>query len=329
MVEYRVEMMKGVLDGVVSPGAGTARPVSRFHGVALMLVAALGFAVMGIILRGERAIAGPHTAMLWRGVLGLVCILPVALVTGQRLWGGRPGLLALRGFAGAVALLFYFLSIVRVDLGTATALCYLNPIVAAILASRYLGERISVVGWTAIASAWGGVVLMVWPSNDSWATWGGFYGLLSGIFSGVAVFTLRALRREGDPTIPILAIFFAISAVVALPGAWLESPSLGLTSPTWRPLTGIALAATAAQAGLTLAYRHLPTRLGGPVALFVLPLAMGGAWMLYGETPSPRAVAGGVLLFASVVVLARQGEGPGGSEVEPAFVRSVARRAGR
>lgn len=290
-----------------------------------MLVAALGFAVMGIILRGERATAGPHTAMLWRGVLGLLCIVPVGWATGQRLWGGRPGLLALRGFAGAIALLFYFLSIVRVDLGTATALCYLNPIVAAILAARYLGERISVAGWAAIAAAWGGVVLMVWPSGDSWATWGGFYGLLSGIFSGIAVFTLRALRRDGDPTIPILSIFFAISAVVALPGAWLESPTLGLTAATWRPLTGIALAATAAQAGLTLAYRHLPTRLGGPIALFVLPLAMGGAWFLYGETPSPRAVAGGVLLFASVVVLARQGDEPEEAGESGASIRSVAR----
>lgn len=329
MVEYRVVMMKGVLEEGLEGKFLSARPVSRILGVALMLVAALGFAVMGIILRGERAVAGPHTAMLWRGVLGLICIIPVAVATRQSLWGGRPGLLALRGFAGAVALLFYFLSIVRIDLGTATALCYLNPIVAAILASRYLGERISVVGWIAIGSAWSGVVLMVWPSGDSWATWGGFYGLLSGIFSGIAVFTLRALRREGDPTIPILAIFFAISAAVALPGAWWESPSLGLTSSAWRPLTGIALAATAAQAGLTLAYRHLPTRLGGPIALFVLPLAMGGAWILYGETPSPRAVAGGVLLFASVVVLARQGDEPGGADEKRVPVRSDVRPAGR
>ncbi len=273
-----------------------------------MLVAALGFAVMGVILRGEREVAGPHTAMLWRGVLGLLCILPIAILTRQSLWGRRPGLLALRGAAGALALLFYFLSIVRVDLGTATALCYLNPIIAALLASRFLGERIAPTGWAAILAAWGGVLLMVWPAGDTWATMGAFYGLLSGLFSGVAVFSLRALRKDGDATLPILAIFFVVSAIVALPGAWGEGHALGLTAATWRPLAGIALAATAAQSGLTAAYRHLPTRLGGPLALFVLPLAMGGAWVLYGETPSPRAVAGGVLLFAAVVVLARAEE---------------------
>lgn len=266
-----------------------------------MVVSITGFTVMGLILRGARADVGPHTAVVWRNVVGLLLVIPAALLTRRPLLGKNIPMLLLRGAAGAYSLLFFFIAIARLDLGTATALCYTYPVFASILSAIFLREPVTMKGWIAIIAAWIGMAIMVGfrPSIGS----GELYGILSGVLAGVAIHTVRALRKEGESLSAILFSFFLIGCAVALPGAFDESRTLGLGSPATAALVAVGMTATVGQAALTLGYRVLPTRIGSPMAMLVVPLSMAGSWFLYEEVPPAAALVGGAILLASVMFL--------------------------
>ncbi len=280
--------------------AGEAR-TSR--GLAVMLLSVLGFSLMGILFRGGRDAIGPALAMFWRSATGLAVVVPWALRARSPLLGRRRGLLLLRGLAGALALLCFFIAADRIDLGTATALCYTYPFFASFLSAVFLGERVGVGGWAGIALAWAGIAVMAGfrPSFGA----GEVYGIISGVLAGVAVHTVRAMRREGEAVTSILYWFFLVGALVALPLALREDPALGVTGGAIVRLVALGLAATVGQFALTLAYRDLPTRVGSPLSLLVVPLSMVGAYTVSGETPAAGALAGTVILAAGIAMIAR------------------------
>lgn len=272
-------------------------------GMFSMLISIAAFSVMGIAVRGERDLFGPNTAMLWRALVGLAFVLPVAAVTRTSLRGQRPWLLLARGIAGTISLLCFLTAVERTDLGTATALCYTYPVFASVLSALFLGEAMARSGWIAIVIAWVGVAITVGlrPAFGM----GEAYGLISGILAGFAIHAVRALRREGEATLTILAQFFLVSVVIALPGAYFEDVRLGFAAESWRALLIIGASATLGQAALTIAYRDLPTRVGSPLSLAVVPVSMAGVYFCYGEAPAAGALVGTVLLVFAVVHLSR------------------------
>jgi drug/metabolite transporter (DMT)-like permease len=281
--------------------AGAARGVAS--GFAVMLLSIAGFSIMGVLVRGERALFGPNTAMIWRALIGLAIVLPMAAWTRTSLRARRPWLVLLRGLSGAVSLLCFLTAIKLTDLGTATALCYIYPVVASLLSAVFLKETMPRGGWLAILIAWLGVAVMVGyrPSFG----FGELCGLASGILAGVAIHAVRALKREGETTLAILGQFFLISLAVALPGALAEDASLGFRAGAWRPLLVVGASATLGQAALTKAYGVLPTRLGSPLSLLVVPISMIGVYAAYGEAPAHGALLGTVLLAIAVTYLSR------------------------
>lgn len=271
-------------------------------GFTAMAVSVAGFASMGLVMRGARGVIGPSTAMLWRGVIGLAFVLPAAWLSRTSLRGGNALWLWIRGLSGSISLLCFFIAIAHLDLGTATALCYTYPVFASIMSAIHLRERVPFSGWIAISVAWIGIAVMVGYKPHV-----GLYeslGVLSGVLAGVAIHSVRALRREGETLAAILSSFFAISCLIALPGTIMEHSRFGLDMRMIPSLVSVGMLATVGQTALTLAYRHLPTRLGSPLSLVVVPISMFGADKLFGESPAPTAAIGTLILACAVTWLA-------------------------
>lgn len=268
-----------------------------------MMISVIGFSAMGIIYRGARHEIGPMTAVLWRNIVGLLCVLAAMPWLSGSVRGRRRGMLVLRAVSGAVALFFYFLCISSIDLGTATALCYTYPVFASFLSAVFLKEHVSRGGWAAILVAWAAIGIMagIRPA----AGIGEVYGILSGILAGVAIHSLRALRREGEPLAAILFYFFVISGLLSLPLAYREDCALGFHRSHWMALAAIGVSATIGQAALTMGYQALPTHIGSPMSLLVVPLSMAGAYVFHGEPPRSGTVAGTIVLAFAVAYLAR------------------------
>ncbi|HBW47960.1 TPA: hypothetical protein DEF17_08560 [bacterium] len=277
-----------------------------FLGIAYMLVSVLGFSTMGVIYRGIRETAGPGTAMLWRSLVGLIFTFCYAAVVKQSVIGKNSSMLILRGIAGAAALLLFFFSARLIDLGTATALCYIYPFVASLLSMLFLSENVGIRGWIGITTAWLGVAMIV--GFRPGIGLGEVSGFASGILAGIAVHTVRALRKKGESVVAIIFWFFSIGFVMALPFAFIEDCSLGIFSSSLLSLIGIGLAATVGQVSLTRAYKDLPTRYGSPFSLLVVPLSMLGAFLFSSELPSKSALLGTLILSASLILLSNATE---------------------
>jgi S-adenosylmethionine uptake transporter len=77
---------------------------------------------------------------------------------------GRPGLHALRGLTMLGMPAFFVLGAMRMPLDTVMSVFWTAPLVAMLLATRWIGERVSARQWAATAVACAGAVLVVGPS---------------------------------------------------------------------------------------------------------------------------------------------------------------------
>jgi drug/metabolite transporter (DMT)-like permease len=276
-------------------------------GILAILLSVFFFTAQGLLLRGGRIAFGPATAIFWRSLVGLVLVSIAAIVFGLPLLGRRFGLLFQRGFAGSLALLLFFTAVDRIDLGTATALCYTYPIFGTFLSSIILKERLTRGGWLAMIVAWIGIAIAIGFRPAIGA--GEFAGLGAGILSGVAVHSIRALRRAGESVTAILFHFFLYGILISLPGGFAESSRFGLDSGALPILITVGVAATFGQTLITLAYKHVSTRAGASLSLLVVPASIFGAWTLFGERPVAGAVWGALLFGGAIVFLVTREDG--------------------
>lgn len=271
------------------------------NGIKKMLVSVLGFSAMGIIFRSGRDTIGPGTAMLWRSIVGLLLTLSITSINKEELFGKNKVMLILRGIAGASALLFFFASAKMIDLGTATALCYIYPFVATFLSLLYLKEPIGFSGWFSILFAWIGIAVIVGFRPQF--GFGELFGFLSGILAGIAIYTVRVMRRDGVSTVSILFWFFSIGIILSFPFAYYENKSLGFESDNIIKLISIGITATIGQAALTTAYRELPAKIGSPISLLVIPCSMAGAYVFSSEIPSANSLIGSLIFGTALYFL--------------------------
>ena len=96
----------------------------------------------------------------------------------------RPWLIS-RGLFGGVAVAILFYLITRIGIAKATIFTYSYPIWAGLLAPFLLKDRITPGVWAAIAAAFGGLYLIIVPSQGIGAiSWIDLLALSGGLLSG-------------------------------------------------------------------------------------------------------------------------------------------------
>jgi drug/metabolite transporter (DMT)-like permease len=214
--------------------------------------------------------------------------------------------LVARGFFGGVAALLYFVAIASISPGEATLLNNTFPIWAVVLSFFVLRERPTLHLAVALAIASAGVYLVMGGGHATFHLgFGQALAILSAVFGGVAVTTIRALRRTDNA--PTIFFAFAIGGLaVSLPfagGAWPTTPL------PWIAALGMGVVAFGAQLLMTQSYGELSVP---EAALWqqLNPIA-SYAWSLtIGERLTPWTVIGVVLGAAGIVYGAVLGHRP-------------------
>ncbi|GAA0981664.1 putative cystine transporter YijE [Nocardioides aquaticus] len=201
----------------------------------------------------------------------------------------------------------------RVDAGTAAMLIQVSPVLIALLAALFLGERFTGALALGLALAFGGVVLiaLAGPADGDRDVLGVALVLLAAVVYAVSLVLQKPLVRR----LPALQVTWAactVGALVCLPwaGDLLAQVRAAPTSSVWWVVyLGVfptALAFT------TYAYalgRMDASRLGVTTYL-VPPITIVLGLLLLGEAPPALAYAGGVLALVGVAV-ARRGPAAG------------------
>lgn len=188
-------------------------PDPRYKGILFMLLAALGFSVMGGAAKALKESFNAGQLVFYRNATGLFFLLPGLLVKKPVQPGGKPLRLAFRGLMGTLALYTLLYCILHIPLGTAMSYNLTSALFIAVfsyfLFREFHGKQVVL----AVILGFAGMLLIYKPVMH--LPW--YYhlaGLLSGITSAIAYLTVNRLAAYYDPRVIVLSF---LSAGLILP----------------------------------------------------------------------------------------------------------------
>ena len=271
-----------------------------------MVQAAFWFAVMALLVKLAAAGGLPTMQIVLARAVVTLALSTVGLVRAkQPPWGVNNRLLVLRGVFGSGGFICFYAAVIPLPLAEATVIHHISPVLTAVVAALWLGERLERRVLVGMALAFAGVILIAKPtalfgddaaaSNISWS-----YVAVGVAGALLASFAYVSVRKLGETEPPILVVFYfpAISVPVSLPFAIAEWVSPDLRG--WLLLLGVGAATQAAQLALTKGLAR--ERAGKAISVGYLQIAFAMAFgaLLFGQVPGAWSLAGIALVVGSV-----------------------------
>lgn len=268
-------------------------PAHSLRGVALLLTSLFFFAAMDAT---AKHLAQTYSVPLLVWVRYLVhCLLMAAILGPRHGWRlvatNRPGLQLARGLMLVGCTVFVVAALARMPLAETMAVIFTAPLIVAILAGPWLGERLTTGRWLAVLAGLTGVLLMARPGSAIT-----FDGLTCALIAAVCnacyqLFTRQLAGSERTTTLVFYtALVGTLAMSLALPWFWQELPGIPLADAG-------AIASLGALGGvghflLTRAFRHAPASLLSPLTYVQLIWAtlLGAAF--FGEWPDAVSALG-------------------------------------
>ncbi len=198
----------------------------------------------------------------------------------------------------------------RVDAGTAAMLIQVSPVLIALLAALFLGERFTVHLATGLALAFGGVVVIALSTTPS-GTSGDVIGVLLCLVAAVAYSISLILQKPLMGRLPAVQVTWlacTVGAITCLPFTGdlvTQAREAPASSLWWLVYLGVFPTAIAFT---TYAYalKHMSASSLGVTTYLVPPITIVLGLLLLAETPPTMAYAGGVLALVGVAVARRK-----------------------
>lgn len=269
-----------------------------------MLVAALGFAVMGVLVKIGAQKFSAAELVFYRSAFGLIAIW--LYIAFAKLPLSTPCLSKhmSRSLLGFGSLVLFFYAIAHLPLATAITLNYTSPLFLAALMPFLLHEKPKRILLIALLIGFVGVAMLLKPTfeRDSW--FAGLMGLCSGVGASLAYVHVKQLGQLNEPDWRTVFYFTLISTLGA--GLWMLLDDFQALS--WEDgliLGGLGLSATLAQLALTRAYRTGDTLVVASLAYVTVILAsLFGIW-LWDEHLSLNAwLAIGLIIISGIIGIA-------------------------
>lgn len=293
------------------PDGAARQPVERWHGVWWVVLSAAGFGAMAIFAKlAYRDGVSLATLLFLRFTLAGVLLAAWGLTHGMRWPRGRDlaWLLAMGGVGYVGQAYCYFSALQYASAGLVALLLYLYPAIVTLLSALVLRRRIGRGRSWAVALALAGTALTVGGDLHSHAL-----GVALGI-GGALIYSVYILVGEGVmrrvPPLPAATVVILAAALVYGAAAGLEGLALPATPTGWLAVLAIALFSTLlAILGFFKGMEKLGAADASALSTLEPLITVGLAALVLGEAVSSLQLAGGGLILAAVVYLARHGAG--------------------
>jgi len=253
--------------------------------------------------------------------LGLLAVrFPVAaaLLLGVLAWRRRPRTVALGGRLLAASVVVYcgqtltfFEALDRMDAGPTSLILYLYPALVTGAGVLLLGQPLRARAAVALPITLVGVALSIGLKGHP-DPLGVALAIASACFYATYFLLVKAQLSRGAEPLELTALVYAGAAVAYLAlAAGTGAADLPSGAGAWSAMAATILVSTVASSLLTFsALRHLPAPTAAMVATVEPVIAVACAAVALGERPAPLQLAGGGLVLAALVLLARDARLP-------------------
>ena len=251
-----------------------------------MLVAALGFAIMGALVKVGATKFSSAELVFYRSIFGLMAI--YAFIYARKLPLKTPVLAKQmsRALVGFISLVLFFYAIAHLPLATAITLNYTSALFLAALLPIVLHEKPRKMAYLCILLGFVGVVLLLKPNLNKQDILAGIIGLSSGFGAAIAYINVKQLAQLNEPDWRTVFYFTLVSTIAS--GAWLLlQPFTPIRWHDLPALIGLGVAATIAQLAMTRAYRTGKTLTVASLAYLTVVFASGFGMLFWQEHLSP------------------------------------------
>ena len=261
-------------------------------GALFLLVAAMAcFVVLDTTTKVVTA-SVPMLMALW------VLFLVQALVTGGyvlavRGWASlktaHPGLHVARGSLLLLVQVLAFFSLKYLPVGEYTALAMTTPLVVTLLATRFLGEHVSVFRLVLVAGGLISTLVIVRPGSNA-IGWAMLLPLGLVLFNAAYQLLASRMARTEDA---VTTVFFTCSTALllsSLPLAWVWEPVGDLN--LWLGLVLMGLAAAGGNLLFVMAFERAPAATLMPYMYLQIGFGILGGWLVFDHMPDFWALVG-------------------------------------
>ena len=277
---------------------------NEHKGATLIMLSTVAFCIMSGLVRYASGI-DPYKTTLFRFIIGLGMLGTAALFGKIRLSFNHGRLLFLRGLVGSIGILICFWSISTLGVGKGTVLIYAFPIFGSIFSALLLKEKVGVVRFAAILTAFVGIYLLASTKNNGSAFLGiigkkELLAIVGAMFGGLALVIVKKLHDTDSS----YAIYFSQCViglwVVAVP-ANLVPCSIGLSGGLL--LVAIGISATVGQLLSTEGIKYLDVSTGSLLGMLVPVINYFTGVIIFHETVSWGSVIGSAAVIGSCVIV--------------------------
>jgi drug/metabolite transporter (DMT)-like permease len=285
-----------------------------------LLYALAGFCTLSI---GDAIIKGmagewPAPAMAATRYVAGTMLLAVMLARSEglpRLRLPRDPLHWVRGVAISLSAVGMFLAVWIMPLAEATTIVFTQPIITAVLAMIFLGERARLSTWLATLVAFAGVFLVLRP-NFATAGWGVLLPVMSA--TGMAVTIIVNRKVTGRASILAMQYYMSVTAMLFLIPATAAAHFTGIENfaldwPRWSVVARcvfIGMTATLAQWLIFMGTVKAGAGTVAPMTYGQLLMASVLGLAFFGDKPAPTALAGAAVIIGAGLFLWWRGRAP-------------------
>jgi drug/metabolite transporter (DMT)-like permease len=255
--------------------------------------------------------------VLARYVVPLAALL---IVMGPAKWGGllqsgHRGLQILRGLTPVVVGGAMVIGVKFMPLAEATTILFAAPFLVVAVSALFLGERVGLSAWIAVAAGFLGVLVVARPGFSE-LSYVAIFPAVAAVFYAVLQITSRQLATLGEDTITTLAWTLLVGTIVAIPLAIADWRPLNATA--WLLALGVGATFGLGQYFLVKAFALAPANILAPFTYFQILAAVLFGMTVFNDFPDLWTWAGIAIITASgIYVIGRAGEKTPANEAQP------------
>lgn len=268
--------------------------------IGLTIVSMACFSVMNILIRFAADSLHTTQIVFLRNLFSTALLLPWVIHHGkaglktekfsEHFW---------RGTIGTIGMQLWFYCVTSLPLSEATALSFTAPILTAIFAIAFLGERAGIHRWSAIFAGFIGALVIIRPSPQH-MDWNMLVVPCATSMWAIAGLLVKNLSRTEPPG----RIVFYMASIMTLWSAPLaimhwQTPSLFALTCCF----GVAAASTGAHLCMVRAYARADVVVLAPFDFCRLLFTSALAYMVFGETVDDWTWAGSTVIVASAAYI--------------------------